>query len=77
MSTEQLSRISISTPENLRAEDKSTNKKKLEADTKKRVDINTLMNKVREERKKENKNTLVLFCLIVSVIGVFGVILSF
>jgi hypothetical protein len=77
MSTEQLSRISISTPENLRAEDKSTNKKKLEADIKKRVDINTLMNKVREERKKENKNTLVLFCLIVSVIGVFGVILSF
>ena len=77
MSTEQLRSISISTPENLRAEDKSTNKKKLEADIKKRVDINTLMNKVREERKKENKNTLVLFCLIVSVIGVFGVILSF
>jgi len=77
MSTEQLRSISISTPENLRTEDKSTNKKKLEADIKKRVDINTLMNKVREERKKENKNTLVLFCLIVSVIGVFGVILSF
>ena len=77
MSTEQLSSISISTPERLKVEDNSTNKKKLEADTKKRVDINTLMNKVREERKKENKNTLVLFCLIVSVIGVFGVILSF
>ena len=77
MSTEQLRSISISTPENLRAEDKSTNKKKLEADIKKRVDINALMNKVREERKKENKSTLVLFCLIVSVIGVFGVILSF
>ena len=77
MSTEQLRSISISTPENLRTEDKSTNKKKLEADIKKRVDINALMNKVREERKKENKNTLVLFCLIVSVIGVFGVILSF
>ena len=77
MSTVQLRSISISTPENLRAEDKSTNKKKLEADIKKRVDINTLMNKVREERKKENKNTLVLFCLIVSVIGVFGVIFSF
>ena len=77
MSTEQLRSISISTPENLRTEDKSTNKKKIEADIKKRVDINTLMNKVREERKKENKNTLVLFCLIVSVIGVFGVILSF
>ena len=77
MSTEQLSSINISTPGRLKVEDNSTNKKKLEADTKKRVDINTLMNKVREERKKENKNTLVLFYLIVSVIGVFGVILSF
>tara|TARA_X000001036_G_C20126983_1_gene581688 strand:+ start:275 stop:508 length:234 start_codon:yes stop_codon:yes gene_type:complete len=77
MSTEQLGSINISTPERLRVEDKSANKKKLETDTKKRVDINTLMNKVREERKKENKNTLVLFSLIVSVIGVFGVILSF
>lgn len=77
MSTEQLSSINISVPERLRVEDKSANKKKLETDTKKRVDINTLMNKVREERKKENKNTLVLFSLIVSVIGVFGVILSF
>jgi|TARA_Y100000389_G_scaffold191926_1_gene218812 hypothetical protein len=77
MSTEQLSSISISTPERLKVEDNSTNKKKLEADTKKRVDINTLMNKVREERKKENKNTLVLFSLIVSVIGFFGVVLSF
>lgn len=77
MSTEQLGSINISAPERLRVEDKSANKKKLETDTKKRVDINTLMNKVREERKKENKNTLVLFSLIVSVIGVFGVILSF
>jgi len=77
MSTEQLGSISISTPQKLRAENTSTNKKKLEADTKKRVDINTLMNKVREERKKENKNTLVLFSLIVSVIGFFGVVLSF
>ena len=35
MSTEQLGSISISTPQKLRAENTSTNKKKLEADTKK------------------------------------------
>jgi hypothetical protein len=44
---------------------------------KKRVDINTLMNKVREERKKESQHTLILFSLIVSLIGFFGVVLTF
>ena len=41
-----------------------------------RVDINTLMNKVREENKKESKQTLILFTVIFTVIAIFGVMLS-
>jgi len=48
------------------------NKKKIS----KRVDINVLMSKVRNEKKKQNKENLVFFGLISSVIIVTGIIAS-
>ena len=41
-----------------------------------RVDINDLIARVREERKKENKVNLILFFIVVSVIFTSGIILS-
>ena len=42
-----------------------------------RVDINDLLARVREEKKKENKVNLVFFSLFASLIFVVGLILSF
>jgi hypothetical protein len=42
-----------------------------------RVDINNLLARVREEKKKENKINLVFFGLFASIIFVVGIILSF
>ena len=42
-----------------------------------RVDINNLLARVREEKKKENKMNLVFFCLFASLIFIVGIILSF
>ena len=42
-----------------------------------RVDINDLLARVREEKKKESKVNLVFFSLFVSLILVVGIILSF
>ena len=41
-----------------------------------RVDINVLMAKVRNEKKKQNKENLVFFGLISSVVIIVGVIAS-
>ena len=41
-----------------------------------RVDINVLMAKVRNEKKKQNKENLVFFGLISSVVVVLGLIAS-
>lgn len=48
-----------------------------EKTTKTRVDINDLIKRVREEKKKENKINLVFFSLFASLIFVVGLILSF
>ena len=42
-----------------------------------RVDINDLLARVREERKKENKVNLVFFGLFASLVIIVGLILSF
>jgi len=42
-----------------------------------RVDINTLLNRARKERKKETRTNLVFIGLIVSLTFVVGLILSF
>ena len=44
---------------------------------KKRVDINDLLTRVREKKKKENQTNLVFFGLFASIICVVGIILSF
>ena len=42
-----------------------------------RVDINNLLARVREEKKKENKLNFIFFCLFASLIFTVGIILSF
>ena len=44
--------------------------------TSNRVDINTLMSRVREEKKKEKREGLVFFGLIGSVVIITGIIAS-
>jgi hypothetical protein len=48
-----------------------------EVSSKPRVDINNLIARVREERKREYKTNLMFFSLSVSLIVVVGLILSF
>ena len=42
-----------------------------------RVDINKLLARVREERKKENKLNIVFFTFFVILLFIIGIILSF
>ena len=44
--------------------------------SKKRVDINILLNKVRTEKKKERYENIIFVCLVTTVIVVTGVIVS-
>ena len=50
---------------------------KNEEKSKIKVDINTLMDRVREEKKKEKKENLIFVSLIASVILITGAIASF
>ena len=43
----------------------------------KRVDINDLLLKVREEKTKEKKENYIFLCLICAVVAVTGIIASF
>ena len=49
----------------------------LKAYSSKRVDINNLLSKVRQEKNKERKENLIFVGLICSVIAVTGIIASF
>ena len=75
MSTENLSNKSTSAfiidSEDLDLESHISKKKD------KKVDINLLMDKVREEKKKEKKENLIFVSLIASVILITGAIASF
>ncbi len=44
--------------------------------SKRKVDINVLLNKVRTEKKKERYENIIFVCLIASVIVVTGIIVS-
>ena len=44
--------------------------------SKKRVDINILLNKVRSEKKKEKFENIIFVCLVATVIVVTGLIVS-
>ena len=43
---------------------------------KKRVDVNDLVSKMNEDKKKERKNSLILGAAAVSAVTVFGIILT-
>ena len=45
--------------------------------TNSRVDINHLLAKVREEKRKENKTNMIIFISIASFVFIAGIILSF
>ena len=75
MSSEQVTKKSTHTfileSENLELENNTQKKKNV------KVDINLLMDKVREEKKKEKKENLIFVSLIASVILITGAIASF
>tara|TARA_Y100001935_G_scaffold191925_1_gene160123 strand:- start:103 stop:330 length:228 start_codon:yes stop_codon:yes gene_type:complete len=75
MSSEQVTNKSTQTfileSENLELENNTQKKKDV------KVDINILMDKVREEKKKEKKENLIFVSLIASVILITGAIASF
>ena len=50
--------------------------KKVDVNTAKKVDINVLMSKAREEEKKINKQNLILVSGVVSFVLVLGIIFS-
>tara|TARA_B100001123_G_C15221163_1_gene991300 strand:- start:1017 stop:1238 length:222 start_codon:yes stop_codon:yes gene_type:complete len=50
--------------------------KKTTRQTRNRVDINVLLSKVRQEKKKQNKENIVFFSLISSIIIITGIIAS-
>ena len=72
MSTEQMS-TNLVNSQNIGYEDELKKSKK--TDTLK-VDINVLMDRVREEKKKEKKENIIFLSLIASVVLITGVIAS-
>tara|TARA_Y100000590_G_scaffold175954_1_gene201090 strand:+ start:136 stop:357 length:222 start_codon:yes stop_codon:yes gene_type:complete len=72
MSTEQMS-TNLAHSQNIGYADELKKSKK--TDTHK-VDINVLMDRVREEKKKEKKENIIFMSLIASVILITGVIAS-
>ena len=72
MSGEQLS-----TGNTIKTHEAGSGEKVVHSKTHGRVDINTLMNKVRQQEKKQKKENLIFFGLISSVIIVTGIIASF
>ena len=70
MSGEQITNDSIET-QNLKGELHS-----LKNPSKKRVDINVLLNKVRLAQKKEKMESTIFFSLVAAVIVITGVIVS-
>ena len=71
MSGEQLS-----TENTIKTQEVGSDGKVIHSKTNGRVDINTLMNKVRQQEKKQKKENLVFFSLIASVIVITGIIAS-
>ena len=70
MSGEQITNNSVET-QNLEGELHSS-----KASSKKRVDINVLLNKVRSAQKKEKMESTIFFGLVAAVIVITGIIIS-
>ena len=58
------------------ANNNENNLRKVETKISKRVDINNLLNRVREEKRKAHKENIVLLSIVGSVIVVTGIIAS-
>ena len=71
MSGEQLS-----TENTIKTQEVGSDGKVIHSKISGRVDINTLMTKVRQQEKKQKKENLVFFGLIASVIAITGIIAS-
>ena len=71
MSGEQLS-----TENTIKTQEVGSDGKVIHSKTNGRVDIKTLMNKVRQQEKKQKKENLVFFGLISSVVVITGIIAS-
>ena len=71
MSGEQLS-----TENTIKTQEVGSDGKVIHKKTNGRVDINTLMTKVRQQEKKQKKENLVFFGLISSVVVITGIIAS-
>ena len=71
MSGEQLS-----TENTIKTQEVGSDGKVIHSKISGRVDINTLMTKVRQQEKKQKKENLVFFSLIASVIVITGIIAS-
>lgn len=71
MSGEQLS-----TENTIKTQEVGSDSKVIHSKISGRVDINTLMTKVRQQEKKQKKENLVFFGLIASVIAITGIIAS-
>ena len=72
MSTEKIVSTEINDLPHLATPNKSE-----EASFSGRVDINNLLARVREEKKKENKINMLFFSLFTSLVLIVGIILSF
>jgi len=72
MSTEKISSIKVDNLPSLAAPEKSE-----EISPSGRVDINILLNRARKVKEKEATTNLVFIGLILSLVFVFGIILSF
>ena len=72
MSTEQMS-TNLTHDQTIGYVDEEKQSKKLDTH---KVDINVLMDRVREEKKKEKKENIIFLSLIASVILITGVIAS-
>ena len=72
MSTEQIS-TNLTHDQTIGYVDEEKKSKKLDTH---KVDINVLMDRVREEKKKEKKENIIFLSLIASVILITGVIAS-
>ena len=72
MSTEKISSIKVDNLPSLATPEKSG-----EISSSGRVDINTLLNRARKVKEKEAITNLVFIGLILTLIFVFGIILSF
>jgi len=71
MSGEQLS-----TENTIKTQEVGSDSKVIHSKISGRVDINTLMTKVRQQEKKQKKENLVFFGLISSVVVITGIIAS-